>query len=520
MATATSRRLPPSIGASSTSHSSRLATTSFPAYEPLSNPLSEAAQRTLHELPQTHPLTSLRQHQNQAITSLINVLGDINELRSARRIVREKARERGLEDAEVAAERDGEVEKFGEDVDALNEATEAGMRKLVDCKSHLEATETVLRDLDANIVAGNGAIAPTQSTLGASQARRRMPGQFEDDGDADGEGNEDQEFASTQSTPSSTPSGPPPSKMLKRKLATAQQEYSLLSLSEKYASHNDYIEFKKVLHDAQHPGDDAPPLPHASTWFNDPAAPNNQSRANTKGKGKNKQGRAAPAALGAQEESSDEDVQIAAERRSTRCPLTLLPMRDPISSTKCPHSFERSAIFEMLGNSDVYVPADTNNSQTQSQSQRGGHEKALDCPECRTQLRAGDLRPDAALLRRIQRIERQAREREQHDDGGDSNDDDDDNDDNDDIRDSNAPSSTQMMKKVVELGNRQKKNAMQIKAEKMMASSGQTPRRGGVVQDLMREVDDEEEEEEEEEGEEDEEGDDEEEEGIPETQVE
>lgn len=129
-----------------------------------------------------------------------------------------------------------------------------------------------------------------------------------------------------------------------------------------YASHNDYVGFKKIVHDAHYPGQEAPPMPHASTWF--PSESPDPSNPNTRA-----------AAGGDAIEDDDDDVAVASERVSINCPLTLRPMKDPVTSQKCPHSFEKEAIMSMINVSDVIVDGtDT----------RGVHagQKAMKCPVC------------------------------------------------------------------------------------------------------------------------------------------
>ncbi|KAL8966317.1 MAG: hypothetical protein Q9197_006056 [Variospora fuerteventurae] len=83
-------------------------------------------------------------------------------------------------------------------------------------------------------------------------------------------------------------------------------------------------------------------------------------------------------------------------------------MHDPLTSTLCPHSFERTAILGMLDASPTRTPTG---------------EKAMKCPECEVLLTAGQLAPDAVLVRKIRRIEAQER-REREDEGSDGDDDD------------------------------------------------------------------------------------------------
>ncbi len=128
----------------------------------------------------------------------------------------------------------------------------------------------------------------------------------------------------------------------------------LLGPTHSYATNNTYIGFKRIVHDALHPGDDAPPLANPSTWFPTDAAllpsTNTRSRARADGDG----------------DDDDDDLAIASERISIKCPLTLLPYKDPVTSSKCPHSFEKAAILDMIARS----------------AGRLGGEKAVKCPVC------------------------------------------------------------------------------------------------------------------------------------------
>lgn len=139
-------------------------------------------------------------------------------------------------------------------------------------------------------------------------------------------------------------------------IATLAPHLHAYVLHTSYAQNNDYVGFKKLVYDAQFPGDDAPPMPHSSTWFPDQSP--DTSDPHTRG---------AAAAADNQAAGNDDDLAVASERISTKCPITLLPMKDPVTSTKCPHNFEREAILSMINASDV----------------RGaGGKKAMQCPVC------------------------------------------------------------------------------------------------------------------------------------------
>lgn len=231
------------------------------------------------------------------------------------------------------------LERMQQDTNEMTSALDQKVRDVIDAGVEIQGVEKALRELDANVTANRGLLAPTQSTLGASQFRtpkRRRLGNVdqEDEDDADD---------------SQSPQGGSAVELLKTKTAEHQQEYKAETLSSRYAQQNDYIGFKKMVHDARHPGENPPPVPHCSTWF--PSEGGSFESAAT---------------LQGARESDEEDFQVASERISIKCPLTLRPMTDPVSSRNCVHNFEKAAILEMIGVSDL----------------RTGGQKAMKCPVC------------------------------------------------------------------------------------------------------------------------------------------
>lgn len=58
-------------------------------------------------------------------------------------------------------------------VEEMTVDLELRVRKIVDARAAVENVTMVLKELDANLTNGQGAIMPTQSTLGASQLREK-----------------------------------------------------------------------------------------------------------------------------------------------------------------------------------------------------------------------------------------------------------------------------------------------------------------------------------------------------------
>jgi hypothetical protein len=127
----------------------------------------------------------------------------------------------------------------------------------------------------------------------------------------------------------------------------------------RYAENNDYVNFKRLLHDSLHPGAEAPPVPAASTWFPSSTAPSS-SRRRTNNADQNGN-------------ESDDDLIIAGEVSSLKCPLTLRTFVEPYSNNICRHTFEKSAILEMHHMSAVAFQAPG--------QRRGQGPKKLQCPQ-------------------------------------------------------------------------------------------------------------------------------------------
>lgn len=128
---------------------------------------------------------------------------------------------------------------------------------------------------------------------------------------------------------------------------------------------NDYRSFKRTVHDAMHPGEDAPPVPHASTWFSETETLGPQTR------------RPRTSTDDANEESDEEDdVIIASATKNLKCPLTLQMFVEPYSNNVCSHSFEKATIIEYLdANGVAFAPPNQRRGQRTAQGP-----KQVKCP--------------------------------------------------------------------------------------------------------------------------------------------
>tara|TARA_R110002003_G_scaffold62_9_gene5624 strand:- start:3802 stop:4707 length:906 start_codon:yes stop_codon:yes gene_type:complete len=112
--------------------------------------------------------------------------------------------------------------------------------------------------------------------------------------------------------------------------------YTSLSLTARYARNNEYRDFKRIVHDAKF-GDSGPLLGHEDTWFTETGSP-------------------APGITDTQRgDFDDDDIIMDKATISTRCPITFQQYKEPYTSVKCPHTFEKNAILEMIRTSPNFV---------------------------------------------------------------------------------------------------------------------------------------------------------------------
>lgn len=159
----------------------------------------------------------------------------------------------------------------------------------------------------------------------------------------------------------------------------------------RYADNNDYIGYYAAVHDAQHQHD-GKAVPHASTWFSE-------------GNG------GALTSAARDDNSSDDEIQIAREKVSLICPLTRRIFKEPYSNNKCPHTYEKSALIDYF----------RTNATAATQAVRGRRApvpigpRTLECaePGCTARFELSDFRDDNIKLRQVQRaLKEQEKERQ------------------------------------------------------------------------------------------------------------
>ena len=376
----------------------RSGATQAPYEKPLFT-LNPEAQRALADLARKYNLKQLDNKFENAGTAIMNSAAEINERLNNKEVAGKKYRQRQQQQASQQSDPDAEaavaaveadLEQMRAKVESMTKRMEEGMRKMIDGRLAVER----MKESVAFAAEAARAEASTQaSTLATrSQARRRRGGDDDDENGGNGE-EEYQDFTPTDPS-GGTQAVASVSEAWMRKLDDEKIRYQSLSLGQRYATNNDYIQFKGIVHNSRFP-DGEVELPHASAWFTeDGAAPQ-------------------PGVTGAgADEGDDDDIQIQRTKTSTKCPLTLQEFRDPVTSSKCKHSFEASAIMEMIKNSKELVGA-----RPAGRGKTTGGEKAVRCPvpSCDHMLTKNDLHKDKTIMYHIARLQR-ARRLEEEDD--------------------------------------------------------------------------------------------------------
>lgn len=353
-------------------------------YEEPLLPLTPDAMDALASLLNNKPESrTLKFHLEKLATNLSETAGNINE-RYAHALSSHQRKKKKFESAgrELPEEDEETMRAVEERAEKDTSLLDGKMRSCVDIGFAVEGLEAGLNSMGMTLREQMAAARPRRATRTqrSMRKRRRQPADDddsnEDSNSEDDEDEQDEEEEDDEAEPTQT--GPGPRALLEQGIQSDQTRWTTQSLTKRYAQNNAYKDFFRNVFDARHSQDDeAPPLPHASTWFPDD---NTASNGNADG--------------GLSDEESE--LQVAKEKISFKCPITLQTFVQPVTSTKCPHSFEKEAIEQMI-------------------RQAKGRTK---CPMCNQWLGLKDLRPDMVLLRRMRAMK--AREEEDVEDDEDA----------------------------------------------------------------------------------------------------
>lgn len=405
--------------------------------QPLSAPLNDTALTSLRDLTKTWKQDKqLRRCLDKAVKALTDVTGELNDRAYERKTKHAKAQMRttsatddgttdgGDAESAMAATTTGEAEKheeFQRRVETLTKTMDTSLREIIDDANWLDELPEALEEMTTRAENAtqtqrtNYDYGRSPTPVQSSRPRkRRNIAEDDDEEEEDEPGPQRSTDRSAQTQPAIHPADTPHI-LLTAALERQARNWTSKTLTEKYAHTNDYTGWYRVLYDAHNPGESAPPMPARSLWF---AAEEGREILPTQRRGPRNDDHDDDDDGGHEDDdatepgSSDAEVEIAAEKVRLKCPITLLPYVDPVTSSNCNHSYERAAIQSMLKTTTSYAPFTP--VQLVELSQLSDRERAkkereirvpqVKCPECNVTLTEGDLAPNPALKRRVARL--------------------------------------------------------------------------------------------------------------------
>lgn len=283
----------------------------LPEYQEPCHPLTADGQRALKELSNNRLNAKLQKHTDESAKLLASTVFAINERVTNRKDVVEKViKKRRGNPEDQQGDNDSNVEsakarviKLEDVVSPLTLKVEKAMREVLDIQAALQDEKDVLDNLP-------------DAVKGAQEEKTSQVMRTKQDDEID-------ELAAAP--------GVSIHPMIEQDREEKTKAYNDLSAFQKYAKNNTYIDFKRNWHDGLYPNDEIP-VPDPKTWFD-----------------RNGQPQHLTAAVGGGEDDSDDDLQISREKRSLRCPLSLVALTEPYTCRRCKHSFQKEAIYSYLG---------------------------------------------------------------------------------------------------------------------------------------------------------------------------
>lgn len=304
----------------------------LPPYNKPSYPLDSEAQRALREL-NGRTLGEVKKQNEAAITTIRSTAESVNDMLSEHKRYFD-ARSKKWDAGKKLDEKEDEeatMVDLQQKVDEVTAKLEESMRAIIDSSVAAQRIEEALEWLRQNALQQLEDEYNTQTTQRQTQRLQMQQIEGSDTGSDGG-------FQMDEGpTPGPTPLGGPrvaltgAFEMFTDRMERMKTDYTSRSLTARYAKHNEYRDFKRVVHDARH-GDNGPVLGHEDTWFTEAGEPRlgvTQTRSGAF-------------------DDDDDDIVMDKATISTKCPITFQQFKEPYTSNKCPHTFERNAILDMI----------------------------------------------------------------------------------------------------------------------------------------------------------------------------
>jgi E3 SUMO-protein ligase NSE2 len=283
-----------------------------PVYEPLEHPLTVAAQRELAAIANGRDTRKYEAHLGKCTLELRTSVGAINDRLRERRQEATAAAKRKRDPNDDAP--NPSASQVSVTAEALNELE----GEVIDLTSQLEKAAREVIDLQAGLQDELASLAEVKTQIGqiprAPRPRRNV----------DAEEGDDEEMPDA---PDEVPTIKTRDVLAKERRARTKA-YTDLSILDKYCRNNEYISFKKMLHDAQNPDG---VVPDPSNWFDSDGQPVLHR-----------------SVVGDEEDEEEEELEVVGVKQSFRCPLTQAVLVKPFTSKVCQHTFEKQAILDFV----------------------------------------------------------------------------------------------------------------------------------------------------------------------------
>ncbi len=324
------RRAGPSSASASAPASDQL-----PPYEPPSQPLNDAARHALAQISNNRSTRKFDDHLKKSTELIRDAVGATNdrawENHNGLQQRLQKLAQRGEDKTDDDIANQEYAEELSERVSGMTGQLEAALRDIIDYRVELEDEPVVLDMVRGELESQAQNWRPSEEARKRKKANRPSDA-MDEDVDPEVEEQEEADTEMGEQGDNSAVTGV--SEILEKMRQSKAEDWTRMDMGQRYASHNDYVLFKRTLHDAQHPNEDGT-IPHASTWF----GPDGQPVLSKVGE-----------EVDAPGGEDDDEIQIAGEVRTFRCPLSMRMIDEPYSSSKCKHTFDKTAIVDYLSN--------------------------------------------------------------------------------------------------------------------------------------------------------------------------
>lgn len=349
----------------------------LPEYEPLSCPLTATARRDLDNIRQNHDYSKYKKTLDLGVSYINDSAGLTGDRLSARKeIARRRAEKRKAagkgenEKSEPEVQDEAYLRKFEKQVNEWQAKAEKSLRDIIDFKDELAMQETIMRGV-------SGKIAETPVPVVSEDRQRRRRGSS-----VPSEENEQEE---REESPGEDVEVLSPLELLQNAREEYHAKYNEQTMRTRYDV-NDYRAFKKVSHDAKYPNSEAPPLPNAKYWF-----PEDNPSGTQGPNGSN------------EAEDSDDEVVIERETIDLKDPFTLQYFKEPMTSSVCRHTFDKTSFMSYWADQGTVFRAGTQPPNRGPAPRHGV--KLAKCPMsgCDAMLEPNLMLFDPIIARQVQR---------------------------------------------------------------------------------------------------------------------